>query len=146
MASKIVLQFPIIVRTMFILLNGFEISHRRLPFFSPKRMRKERYVLRSGALFRSRKTFQYDRRHHYHRSNVDTLPPMPTAPVQVSIVFANDKKLSFFAKQRSSLINEISIHFNSGPTSSQSYQQERSPSSILVRMITMKTPSSLPRW
>jgi len=88
---------------MFILLNGFEISHRRLPFFSPKRMRKERYVLRSRALFRSRKTFQYDRRHHYHRSNVHTPPPMPTAPVQVSIIFANDKKLSFFAKQRLSM-------------------------------------------
>jgi len=67
-------------------------------------------------------------------------PPMPTAPIQVSINFGDDRKLPFFAKQ-----------YNSHLGNFDSFQVPRRHTRIseckaLPDMIVMKTPSSRPRW
>ena len=71
---------------------------------------------------------------------IHTPSPMPTAPIQVSIIFGDDRKLPFFAKQ-----------YNSHLGNFDSFQVPRRHTRIseckaLPDMIVMKTPSSRPRW
>ena len=71
---------------------------------------------------------------------IHTPSPMPTAPIQVSNIFGDDRKLPFFAKQ-----------YNSHLGNFDSFQVPRRHTRIseckaLPDMIVMKTPSSRPKW